>query len=335
MESLKLSVIMILLIFCLGSIIFQSYEIASLKLNMLGAIRYHLQMPTDVWSAYPQADQSGAIILVMLKAHAYAYAKNLRYRGLCYDENQGRALPSARRAKIHKQLAACLKRLNVPTVLNLSCPDEYVKNRTLIVDSSVDKRILNLNLYNSYKYFTKEWVSAIRSQRPVQDQDHHSDYKVALHLRRGDITPCNDLLNFRYNPNSFALELLDKYIPKSVTSVANVTIFSQSDTVEPFKDFRERGYNLALDTDFGDTWEEMMDADLFIMGESTFSLIPGIFSRGKVVSIQWRNRKFQTSHVWNRYFPHFTQELMPSSQIYRLHNLTVAIAEKYCNKSLG
>lgn len=89
---------------------------------------------------------------------------------------------------------------------------------------------------------------------------------MALHLRRGDITPCNDLYTFRCNPNSFALGLLDKYIPKNVTSVANVTIFSQSDTVEPFKDFRERGYKLALDTDLGDTWEEMVDADLFIMG---------------------------------------------------------------------
>lgn len=153
MTSQKLLFIIILLIVCLVWIIFQSYEIASLKLHLPPAIGYHLQMPTDVWSAYPQTDQSGAIILVMLKAHAYAYAKNLRFRGLCYDENQGQALPSPRRAKIHKQLAACLKRLNVPTVLNLSCPDEYIKNRTLIVDSSVDKRILNLNLYNSLQVF--------------------------------------------------------------------------------------------------------------------------------------------------------------------------------------
>jgi hypothetical protein len=98
--------------------------------------------------------------------------------------------------------------------------------------------------------------------------------RVVVHIRRGDVTPCDPL---RYLPNSYYLELIRRYAPRH----AELTIYSQRDSVEPWDDFAN--YSLNLADDEGDdviaAWEAMMNADVLILSKSSFSIVPALLHK--------------------------------------------------------
>jgi hypothetical protein len=75
-------------------------------------------------------------------------------------------------------------------------------------------------------------------------------------------------------------------MPKTTANnkTVQVVIHSQTDSYESLDVFRERGYTIKLEeTPLSDVWTELITADVFIMSRSSFSIVPGIFNRGKVV----------------------------------------------------
>jgi hypothetical protein len=141
-----------------------------------------------------------------------------------------------------------------------------------------------------------------------------STYRVAVHVRRGDVSPCTERYKYsRYLPNKYFLEILDQYINSNNNNNNNnnninnnmnidVTIYSESKTVEPFDGFIHRGYNLELDNDLAVVWKQLASADLLISSISNFNIVPALFSDGLVVlpPIGFTISK----EVKNR-FPHF------------------------------
>jgi hypothetical protein len=301
------------------------------------------QQEEGVWSTYPGGDQSGAVILVALKAHAYAFQRNQTYRGLCYSEFNTDGVFSPRRDKIKQQIAECLAGLNLSNVLDLSCPrDINILSLDTHPANGVLDRVLDLDSYNNYNGFTRPWLEHVRFQRrqqlvvstmsAEQQRLEIPSYLVSVHVRRGDVSPCNNKTNFRYIPNEHFLDLLDKYIPQNETSV-NVTIFSESNTVEPFDDFISRGYHLALDTNLTEVWHHMVQSDLLIMSQSTFSLVPAIFSSGVVIHTPFRSRDNNSTRSYAPYFPHFVEEpIMSLGRIDSLYDITQSVAQKYCHR---
>eukprot|EP00980_Cylindrotheca_fusiformis_P026347 scaffold15914_cov80-Cylindrotheca_fusiformis.AAC.5 len=275
-----------------------------------------------VWSirSLADGDRSGAIILLMLKAHAYSYANGLKYKGHCFDSSQS----------VYKSLEKCLKGLSVSSFLNLSCPPGYE-----FTMGSDHPSIIDLQEYQRYDLLTPQWLAHIRYERfknrlapsiSNSAASARSSFRIAVHLRRGDVNPCRNSTKNRYFPNQFYLDLIERYTPKNISLPLKVTIFSESRTHEPFDDFVDRGYNMALGTDLGDTWNEMATADILILGESTFSLIPAIFSEGLVVY----PRTPRIHRDFSQYMPHFVNVDFSANETEDLALITDRLADQYC-----
>jgi hypothetical protein len=67
-----------------------------------------------------------------------------------------------------------------------------------------------------------------------------------------------------------------------------VTIFSEERHFEPFDEFIRRNYTLQINTDVGEAWKAMISSDLLVISRSTFSLVPALFTHGKVLFIPKR-----------------------------------------------
>lgn len=144
-------------------------------------------------------------------------------------------------------------------------------------------------------YLTPEWLSFVKNlSEPILRNS--TSFTVAVHVRRGDVSPCSKRYLGRYLPNSYYLDLIQRHVPKNVTS--EVTIFSESKTVESFDDFTDLGYKLALDTDLTDVWKNFVTSDAFIVSSSTFSTVAGIFNEGKVILAP------NEAEPWQRRLPH-------------------------------
>jgi hypothetical protein len=62
-----------------------------------------------------------------------------------------------------------------------------------------------------------------------------------------------------------------------------VTIFSESESYEPFTVFEERNYSVQLDTDLSIVWKSLMTADVAILSRSSFSFAPALLNPNTVV----------------------------------------------------
>jgi hypothetical protein len=71
-----------------------------------------------------------------------------------------------------------------------------------------------------------------------------------------------------------------------------VTVYSESPRAgseytqyEDFEEFRDLGYNVELDGDIVDAWDEMIRSDVLIVSQSSFSMVPAFlkFDQGLVI----------------------------------------------------
>jgi len=136
--------------------------------------------------------------------------------------------------------------------------------------------------------------------------------KITAHIRRGDVNLCTSTPGdgrwFRYLPNKYFLDLIDEYIlamtmatmddgagPKTTGRSSNnnnhssssssssnrqfeVVIHSESDALESFDVFTERGYDVKLDGDARDVWSDILASDVIIMSLSSFSFVPSVLA---------------------------------------------------------
>lgn len=101
--------------------------------------------------------------------------------------------------------------------------------------------------------------------------------QVAIHIRRGDVK----IGNTRYTPNSYYVDIIENL--KAINPNFEITIFSQSESSEPFSEFIQLGCKLQLDTDLVSTWKEMIFADVLVMSKGSFSYVPAIYNSNFVI----------------------------------------------------
>jgi hypothetical protein len=161
------------------------------------------------------------------------------------------------------------------------CPTKA--NQTAIVLSQ--KQYLSTG--GGKKLWTSEWIDYIKKHRiaPLtENRDfvmHTSSSRtLVVHIRRGDVSPCNNITEFRYLPNSYYIALIQKY----QTANHRVIVHSQERSYESWSDFN--GFDrleLKLDSTLEETWQDMIEADVYIMSKSSFSLVPALLTNASIV----------------------------------------------------
>ena len=168
--------------------------------------------------------------------------------------------------------------------------------------------------------FTPDWLEYIHSsilgtpeeRQLLREEANNGVYNIALHVRRGDIEPCNVKTNKyskRYLPNSHYIRVLNELVFTKETMeealeasgrsklILNMTIFSESDSFESFDIFQQSSnipnlfpicqdtdtyeciLTVALDSDVPSIWYTLaIQADVIVLSRSTFSLVPAILN---------------------------------------------------------
>lgn len=224
-------------------------------------------------------DRSGSTLHDMLLAHAYAFVHGANYGGACLP----RMIAHWKGDAVRLLQALHLDPL-LPFVLDCSGGKE---------EKGGSSRVVSWKVYRppDASLFTNEWRERMRqwqeSHRPPPSSNSSGKVlDIVLHMRRGDVEPCRRPM--RYLPNAHYLKVLESYVPRTNQTNAtpqrpyHITIFSQSDSYEGFGDFVEaygaENVQLRLDTSLEEVWKGIIQADVFIMSQSSFSYVPALLN---------------------------------------------------------
>jgi hypothetical protein len=230
--------------------------------------------PPKVWFSEARRDLTGAQSFEMLLHNAYAYHHGATYGGACVRGNFTQHHHKA------KNLFDRLDSLSVKKFLKFACPPGGLDDPSIVwglLPWIIAKRIV-----------TADWLESLRSQVTYPDKPKDV-FKIAVHIRRGDISPCTGDKIHKYLPNSFYLDMIDKYValaalPAHQHKTVEVVIHCMSVSFEPLDVFYARNYTVKLDkTPLEEVWTELIMADVFIMSQSGFSVVPALLNHGGVI----------------------------------------------------
>jgi hypothetical protein len=220
-----------------------------------------------------RADWSGAQCLEMLLHDAFAFHRNVTYGGACVGKETHRHVET-------RSLLQNMSSLGINKFLKFSCPPKGLE------DPSITWRFLPWIMGNWI--VTEEWMSYLRS-RITYPPAPNDVFKIVCHIRRDDIKPCTGDKVHKYLPNSYYLDMIEKYRPLASApehrhKKVEVVIHSQDRSWESLDIFRQLNYTVKLgDTPLQDVWMEMITADVFIMSQSGFSVVPALMNRDGAV----------------------------------------------------
>lgn len=233
-----------------------------------------------------RTDRSGASIKEMLLAHAHSFWNNVTYGGACIDAidwSKKRGDVKKLQKKFDQRLVDKKKLINTIGLaddLLFACPTkEDLKNH---------KAYYRKRSQFTKQLFPAEWIEYLRYRSNfVYDEKPASPSRVkqvAIHLRRGDFTPCH--VADRYMPNIYYLQVMDMYLPRfcPTPESCHVTVYSEPNPYEPFDPFLARNVTLDLDSSVEDIWKTFINADVLIMSRSSFSFVPALLNRNFVVA---------------------------------------------------
>lgn len=178
------------------------------------------------------------------------------------------------------------------------------------LQSITTPRMLSSKIYQSHelsKYWNHRWINYIVKQlEPIENNNNSNNtnneimmsnstirkrQQVMVHIRRGDVTVCNESLQNRYLPNEYYINILKEY--NYINSLKyDITIYSETSNnsindnnqFESFDDFISLSSNIRieLDTKNIDTiWYNIIyNANVLIMSKSSFSIIPALLLTG-------------------------------------------------------
>jgi hypothetical protein len=182
----------------------------------------------------------------------------------------------------HQELLASI---GLKEALPFLCPRD--------VQKAVKKTVLPRQTYrNDTRIWTPEYVAYLKTlvHYPPKEVEDSNVFMIAVHVRRGDVTPCRDKNQGydRYLPNLHYRNLIDQYYQPG----ARVVIFSQTTSHESFEEFSDKGYEVSLDDELDKIWRTIVTADVVILSRSSLSLIPAVVARGTVIYTPfWHSRK--------------------------------------------
>ncbi len=104
--------------------------------------------------------------------------------------------------------------------------------------------------------------------------------RMALHVRRGDVTPTHNA--DRYTPDAKILAMLDLVLSHIPDQQPEIHLYSQG-RADDFAAFAARGCILHLDEDALSDLAGLASADILIIGKSSFSYVAGLLSQGLVI----------------------------------------------------
>lgn len=221
-----------------------------------------------IWSA-GRSDRSGATIQDMLMCHAYAFHQGADYGGACVRDW---GLPQFEgKRQIHEAL---LEAIGLSRVLKFDCPPKKGEGH-----------LTGRNHYisNDTAIFTSDYIQHLQSlvDYPTMESAD-SRRRISVHIRRGDITPCRPRTRGypRYLPNQHFLGLIERYNPQNDS---HVVIYSESESFEEFDEFYAKGYEVVLDGSIGKVWQGIISSQVVILSRSSFSLVPALMTKGKVI----------------------------------------------------
>ena len=291
---------------------------------------YTANTTTDPIVAYSicRQDRPGSAITDMLYAHATAFAHHMTYAGACCMNS---AFP-------RKETVHLLDQLRLDHFLPFACPDGVGPHRSNLsrpnATELLSPLILNPKVYRAeieHHHFTAAWRESIQTSMAEQSDlavaanlPPDRPFKIAVHIRRGDVSPCR--YKRRYLPNAHFLELIDQYTPISSDEnnrPVHVTIYSESQSFESFDEFRARNYTVELDTkDLAVVWKALATADVAILSRSFFSFVPATVNPNTVVATPFFG--FVPLDGWKE----ASDELIKSSD-----KLTEQISRERCNRT--
>ena len=298
--------------------------------------------PSKIIYSNIRYDRSGAAIQDMLMCHAYVYHLNKQTK---QNNNGGGSIVyggACGQSEYIDDYNHLINGIGLSNMLPFACPNRRNSNipTEIIVDRSTyqtpeDIRIFTLDYIQHVQqnyilpYFQKQQKLEEQQQEEqlqqksdtLSSKDNNSndnssgyyDYIIAVHVRRGDITPC--CWETRYLPNSHYIQLIQRSIDRIAMAISDddgskddrtttttgntrirVVIFSESSNntqnntaVESFDEFRTMmnftfpkvrvDVDIVLDGDPVYVWKTMiLRADICIVSKSSFSLVPAIFN---------------------------------------------------------
>jgi hypothetical protein len=106
-------------------------------------------------------------------------------------------------------------------------------------------------------------------------------FTIALHVRRGDVTPANKKVARNFTPNAAFIRTLEtiKEAVSAKVSGMRIRLFSQGDPAI-FADLARAGCELRLDDSAIATHRQLVEADVLVMSKSAFSYTAGVLNDG-------------------------------------------------------
>lgn len=224
-------------------------------------------VPTATYYSNARHDRSGSAIAEMLKAHAYCFMKGWEFGGVCGETTHKEANENIMRA------------MGLGDIVAYSCPENEEQATNFLSKSEY--------AHLEWKTFSPQWLdymSLASGATAIQEARRDTDvFRIAVHIRRGDVSLCTGNAWRRYLPNSHYIRLIDQVLANLPTGQPyKVTIYSESDhhdgkakrQYETFEDFTSRNYSVSLDQTVSKTWKRFIRSDVFIASKSGFSMVP-------------------------------------------------------------
>ena len=217
-------------------------------------------------------DRVGSRIHLDLHVYAYCYLNNFEYIGTIYKNEIFNA---------YAQI--CNAHVLLNNLLSIPCPKIESKEHDHIAfdESILEKMNYNRNLYpdrNINELITPKFIRNIQNNFIYEKNNKIS---IVVHIRRGDVIP--NMNPPRYLKNSYYIDIL-KILISYISYNYEIIILSETETYESFEDFKIfKNITFDLDKEHFYNYKKMINADILILSNSSYSFVPSLFNKGIVI----------------------------------------------------
>jgi hypothetical protein len=300
------------------------------------------KMTTRYYYAEVRHDRSGSAIWHYLHAHAFYKAKihnntnnkmQTVFGGVCgppFWNNMGR----------FQQQRDFVEMMGFASIFPYTlkpCPSQKAGEEEQVEEQSEQQHfLLDKGIYydprTRNQYLTDEWTSFVKGLSSKASFDtnttkatnntnrnttnnNNNTTTIVIHVRRGDVEPCDNMTVHRYITNQYYIDTIREYVAKANTNnnhnhspqKTKIIVHSQNRSTEPWDDNFLRSLTeaaaattttdggnadgngdgdgnvevvLKLDVPVTEVWKDMMmEADMLVLSKSMFSYVPALFSQ--------------------------------------------------------
>jgi len=244
-------------------------------------------VPTKTVWANAHKDRSGAAIIAMISQHALAFRNGWKLGGICgYTFNK-------------ETNEEALRALGLDSILFYACPDQSEEKNAYFIEDS-ELKLAQYASSPTWRDYMKRAASLPPPARTnVKTGKDEDIFRVAVHIRRGDVSLCSGNAWRRYSPNSHFLRTIDWVMQNVTHPNVQITIYTNPPgkrqklrQYETLDVFRERGYIVDEgESSVSETLVALLRADVTITSRSTFPIVPSVLKlgQGRVVATAFKH----------------------------------------------